>query len=312
MKEIKFDRLGFALNVDANAAYETNAEELYRAALIGADKSRSKFQQIYGVKDRVKLGLVEAASMVKPGACDFDPSDIDISQITLTVCPIMIGTAFCVEDLESSFLSDQIGKGSSDFKQPAAFMNFLYETVANKVDEELELITWQGVSSTGATYIDSCDGLEYKLSIDPTVLSAATASTVTSANVIDKLIEARNAMGVAVRRKSDFTYMVSQNVYDALADAVSTNKASGLYYVENVELKFQGVSVTLADGMSDDVIVAGSLSNFVYATDLLADTQSFNFVDFMKTTLVRKIGLRTDAKINFSYKIGAEIYFHKP
>ena len=68
--------------------------------------------------------------------------------------------------------------------------------------------------------------------------------------------QARNVVPKAVRRKEDFVYVVSTNVYDALADAVSENKASGLYYIEGDSLRFQGVEVYKADGASDDTIGA--------------------------------------------------------
>ena len=52
--------------------------------------------------------------------------------------------------------------------------------------------------------------------------------------------------------------------------------------------------------------------------DLVADTHSytqtcelgFNIVDFMKTTLSRKIGVRVDFKFQPSYTNAEEIYFH--
>lgn len=320
MKEIKLQKLGFSLtpqmfdmNVDSSALYATNATELYRKALIGENSSRSLFSQIYGVKDRVKLGLVEFDNVVKPGACDWDPSDSDISQKTFEVCAIMMGTSFCISDLEISFISDQIGKGSMDFKEPSAFMSFFYETLSNVVSEELEYLTWRGDSGTySGQYLSACDGLETILEADNTVLGPTAASPVTSTNVISKLIHARNTIPTAVKNKSDFAYMVSVNVYEALLDAVSDNKNSGLYYVEGIELKFQGVPVIKLDGASNDVIVAGQKSNFLFITDLLADVNGWNVVDFMKTTLNRRIGVRTDAKIKFDYKKGDEIYFHKP
>ena len=321
MKEIKLQKLGFALTpemfdmtVDTSALYATNAIEMYRRALIGENSSRSLFKQIYGIKDRVKLGTVDFTNVIKPGACDWSPSDSEIAQKPFEVCPIMIGTSFCVEDLETSFVSDQIGRGSKNFSEPVTFMNYFYETLQGVVNEELEVLTWQGDTGlTSSSYLRSCDGLETLLEADSDVLKPVSPSAVTSANVIAKLIAARTAMPKAVKTKSDYVYMVSVNVYEALLDAISDNKNSGLYFLEGIsELSFQGVRVIKAEGASDNVIVAGQLSNFVNISDLLADTQGFNVVDFMKTTLNRRIGVRTDAKVKFDYLRSEEIYFHKP
>jgi hypothetical protein len=320
-KEIKLQKLGFSLkpemfdlNVDPSALYATNATELYRRAMIGENSSRSLFKQIYGIKDRVKLGKVDFQSVIKPGACDFDPSDSDISQETFEVCPIMIGTAFCVEDLEISFVSDQIGRGSKDFSEPAAFMSFFYETLSSVVDEELEILTWQGDTTATGSYLEACDGLEKILGATGSgALLPATASAVTITNVVDKLIEARNALPTAVKSKGDFVYMVSTNVMESFMDAISDNQASGQYFLGSLgELNFQGKKMVEIQGASDDVIVAGQLSNFLFIADLLVDTQGWNVVDFMKTILKRQIGVRTDAKVKFDVLRKNEVYFHKP
>lgn len=319
-REIKLNRLDFtvkeemfALNVDSSALYQTNAVEMYRAAMIGENAVRGRFKQVLGVKDRVKLGTTVFSNVIKPGACDFDPSDSTISQKTFEVCPIMIGTQVCIDSLEQSFISDQIARGSAAFSEPQPFMNYFYDTLAATVAEELAILSFRGNSAlTGDTYLKACDGLETVLAAATGVTKPSTASTVTSANVIAKMVAARTALPAAVKAKSDFAYIVSTNVYEALMDAVSDNKNSGLYYVEGIDLRFQGVPVIKADEASDNVIIATYLSNLLNISDLESDVTGFNVVDFMKTTLDRKIGVRTDAKVKFDFLVAGDIYFHKP
>lgn len=323
-KEIKLNRLKFALTpqmfdmtVDGSAAYDTNAREFYQKAVIGQDSVRSMFRQFTGIKDRVKVGLAEFDSLIMAGDCEPDFSNSTISQKTFEVCPLMYATNFCVDSLENSFVSDELKAGSNNWSEPQPFMNYFYEVLGNKAAEELAILSFQGQVNNPAftgtsAYLATCDGLEYQLSASTTVLKPATASTVNSNNVILKLIEARDAVPTAVRKKSDFVYIVSTNVWDALADAVSENKSSGLYYIEAEDLKFQGTRIIRADEASDNVIIAGALSNFVNVTDLDADSKGWNVVDFMKTTLSRKIGIRSDFKLKVSFLVDEEIYFHRP
>lgn len=306
-------KIEMAMTVDTSADYATNAQEYFRRAMIGQEKTRSKFRQLLGIKDRAKLGTADADSVtIKAGATNFNPDDTEISQKEFTVAPLMYGTVFDVRSLEVAFMSDQLTKGSNNFNQTFAFMNFFFETLAATLTEQMEQITFTGTVATNGV-----DGLEVLAAADaavikPTIGNGGVASAVTSLNVIDKLIQARNASSKAVRRLPDFTYMVSTNVYDALADAVSENKVSGLYFVENVNLTFQGVPIYKADGASDNVIFAGAMSNFVNVQDLLDEELGFNIVDFMKTTLDRKIGVRVDFKFQPDYVISEELYFHKP
>jgi hypothetical protein len=300
-----------AMTVDPSAAYTTNATEYFRKAMIGEEKTRSKFRPLLGVKDRVNLGGVDVTTVtIKPGACDFDPDSTEISQKEYEVKPLMYGTVFCVKSLEESFVSDQLTRGSNSFNQQFAFMNFFFEKLAEELTEQMEIITFQGT-----VLANGVDGLETLMAADanilvPTLGNGGIASAVTDLNVIAKLKQARNVLPKAVRRRKDFVYIVATNVYDALADAVSDNKASGLYYVEDVELKFQGVSIYKADGASDDVIIATYWENLVNIQDLLDEELGFNIVDFMKTTLDRKIGVRVDFKFQPTYTNAEEIYFH--
>jgi hypothetical protein len=83
-----------------------------------------------------------------------------------------------------------------------------------------------------------------------------------------------------------------------------------LYYLEGETLAFQGVPVYRAEGAAANTIIASYWSNFVNIQDLLDEELGFNIVDFMKTTLDRKIGLRVDFKYLPSYINSDEIYFH--
>jgi hypothetical protein len=298
-----------AMTVDPSAAYTTNATEYFRKAMIGEEKTRSKFRQLLGVKDRVNLGGVDVTTVtIKPGACDFDPDDTTLLQKEYLVKPLMFGTVFCVKSLEESFVSDQLARGSNSFNQSFAFMNFFFEKLAEELTQQMEIITFSGTVA-----LNGVDGLEVLMAADVNVLTpAAPAAAITDLTVVAALKEARDTLPKAVRRRADFVYIVSTNVYDALADAVSDNKASGLYYVENVELQFQGVQIYKADGATDDLILATYWENLVSIQDLLDEELGFNIVDFMKTTLDRKIGVRVDFKFQPSYTNAEEVYFHLP
>ena len=298
--------LEMSMTVDASAEYATNAKEYFVKAMIGEEKTRSKFRQLLGVKDRIKLGTVDTSALsIKAGAATFDPDTTTISQKDFEVKPLMMGTSFNVSDLEQSFVSDQLKKGSNNFSDKFEFMNFFYAEVARWLTEQMELITFVGTVAANGV-----DGLETLLAADGNVLVPGTASGVTSANIIAKLKEGRDALPKAVRRRPDFVYIVSTNTYDALADSVSENKASGLYYIEGETLRFQGVQVYKADGASDDVIIATYFENLLNIQDVMGEELGSNIVDFMKTALNRTIGVRVDFKYQPSYVNSEEIYFH--
>lgn len=315
-----FTKVELGMTVDSSAAYTTNATEYFRRAMIGENSTRAKFRQVLGVKDRVKLGTAVFDSLIKDGACDFDPSNSTISQKTFEVCPLMVSTSVCIEDLEVSFVSDQLSKGSNDFNDQFAFMNFFYETLSMEHQEEMEYLTFQGqagvTASFGSEYLSTCDGLEIKMTNDTNVLkpnagNGGVASAVTSTNVIAKLVQARNAMPKAAKNKADFVYIVSTNVYEAYTDAINQNQASGQYFNDAITPNFQGVEIFHAKGASDDVLIAANWKNLLNLQDLVTDETGYEVVDFYKTKLDRKIGVRTDFKFSPDFLVSEEIYFHK-
>lgn len=310
-KNVEGNDVEMAMTVDSSAEYATNAKEYYRKAMIGEESTRSKFRPLLGIKDRVKLGGVDTSSLtIKAGDCDWDPDDTTILQKTYEVKPLMFGTSFCIKSLEESFVSDQLKRGSNNFSDQFEFMNFFYSEVDRHLTQLMEVATFQGTVAANGV-----DGLETLMAADGNILvpdagNGGVASAVTDTNVIDKLKQARNVVPKAIRRRADFVYIVATNVYDALADAVSDNKASGLYYIEGEILKFQGVEVYKADGASDDTIIATYWENLLNIQDLLDEEMGFNVVDFMKTNLNRRIGLRVDFKFQPEYVNAEEIYFH--
>lgn len=310
------NKIELSMNVDPSALYQTNAVEYFRKAMIGENSTRSKMRQVLGIKDRVKLGNTNFDSLIKPGDHEFDPSVSTAVQKTFEVTPLMIGTSIKIDELEISYVSDQLKRGSTDFSDRFAFMNYFYDTLNKTAQKEMEILTWQGATggsfSAANAYLNSLNGLEFQLANDGDVLTPATASAVTSANVIDKMIEARDNVPAAVKNEPDFTYIVSRNVAEAYFDAINENKASGQYFVEGVSANFQGRPIFLAEGASNDVIVACSWDNLLNIQDLLSDEVGFTVVDFYKTKLDRKIGVRTDFKFKPTYILGNEIYFHKP
>jgi hypothetical protein len=299
------------MTVDASANYATNAQEYFTRAMIGDEASRTKFRQLLGVKDRVKLGGVTTTGInIKPYAAVFNPDNTTVTQKEYVVQPLMWGTKFDVRSLEIAFMSDQLAKGSNNFSDQFAFMTFFYSEIERRIQEDMELLTFQGVLAT-----DGVDGLETLLAVDGNVLfptsgNGGVASAVTSSNVIAKLTQARNVVPKAIRKRSDFVYIVAQNVYDALADIVAAEKASGLYYLEAETMRFQGREVYLADGASDNTIICTYWENLVNVMDLMSDEVGFNTVDFMGTTLERSIGIRADFKFQPSYVNSNEIYLH--
>ncbi len=92
----------------------------------------------------------------------------------------------CQFDLEQSFLALQMAKGSNGDFTVASFMDFYWNEMAKQIGQDIELIRWQGDTTSENATLALCDGYIKNLLADSTVVDVAN-TTVNSGNVLAQL-----------------------------------------------------------------------------------------------------------------------------
>jgi hypothetical protein len=87
----------------------------------------------------------------------------DLSAVLIDVCAVSAMAQICQFDLEQSFVSLQMTKGSNSDFSVASFMNFYWETMAKTVAQDIENIRWKGDTLSPNPTLALCDGYEKKL-----------------------------------------------------------------------------------------------------------------------------------------------------
>ena len=293
----------FDLQVDSTALLQANPTEFYSKAML-AQRSTSHFRTLLNIKEKTKIGNLFFDDVLQEADCDFNPTNSNLNAKTMEPCKLDIAVELCQWNLEQSFLADWMKAGNNNINfMPADFSAHYYTTLAEKVSEELEILTWQGDSAGSTeTYLDLCDGLEKKLAFAAIPAGQRiTGTNVTASNVIVELTKVYNAIPKALRSKrSEIKWFVSTNIAEAYRLAVATASAES-YTNKDPELTFLGYQMVVAEGASDNVMALSRGDNFIFLTDLLGDASDMVTVDLMGTTAERKIRTRSGLKFGIDY-----------
>jgi hypothetical protein len=301
-RELKFD-----LNVEANALLCPNPQEFYSRAYISEDIVNN-YRTVPGVKDATKLANVVFDNLLKESTCNFSASPSVLDAIDVTVCPVSAMAEVCRFDLEKSFLSLQMAKGSNGSFEVASFMDYYWSEMSNQIGEEIEQIRWQGDTSlTGTTILKLCDGYEKLLGADSDVIDILSAVTITTSNVIAEMSRVLTALPNSLKnKKKDLRMYVSPNV--ALAYELAAAQGNTQTFVtQSLGLSFLGIKIVVAEGASDNVIVLTHKDNLIYAFDGEGDSKALKAVNLEDSIAEPLLRTRANIKIGFQIVNGFEI-----
>jgi hypothetical protein len=231
-----------------------------------------------------------------------------LDAIDITVCALSALSQICQFDLEQSFVSLQMAQGSNGDFTVASFMNYYWNEMSLKIQEDLELIRWQGDTTLSEDPIlGLCDGYLVKLCGDNNIAAGLYSGAVTTSNVLTVLETVLNSAPAAIlRKKADLRLYVSSNV----AQAYELKAAQGntqTYVTLPLGLTFLGIKVVVCEGMPNDTIVLTLKNNLIYAFDGEGDSKALKAVNLTDTVAEPYLRTRANMKVGFHYTNPSEI-----
>lgn len=317
MRELKFD-----LNIDSSALLNANPVEFYSKAYITEDVVNN-FRTLPGIKSKTKIATTSFSNLLKASDCNFttvDGSEV-LSAITIDVCPVSALAEICRFDVEASYLSLSMAKGSGASFEVQPFMNFYWDQMAKEIAAEVEVIRWQGNTGgtssayTGANaYKTLCNGYEKKLAGTASIAVAATSSTITAANVLGELTRVYTALATTapqlINRTADLRFFVSPNIAAAYRQAVAAGNTLS-YVTKNLDFSFLDIKLVVAEGMSANKMVLTLKDNLIYAFDGEGDGKALKAVNLEDSVAEPKLRTRANLKIGFYVVNGpTEVVFY--
>jgi hypothetical protein len=311
MRKLKFD-----LQVDPTALLAANPEAFYSKAYLSEDTA-DNYRSLPGVKYKTKLASVTFGNILQPSTCAFTAPSDDLDAKEIDVCALSAMAQICQFDLEQSFLALQMSKGSNGDFSVASFMSFYWGEMANKINGDIELIRWQGDTTSLNPTLALCDGYEKALTAGltppPGTLPVINGGSGSIANftALEAALSTAFALlpaTIATRTADLRLYMPTQLVNIYRLGVASGNTQA--YITQDLSLTFLGVKIVVCPGMSNNTFVWTLKDNLIYAFDAEGDSSDLRAVNLADTVAEPYIRTRANMKVGFNFVNPQEIVFY--
>ena len=272
-------------NITTTYAGEFAGEYISAALLSASTIENGGITVRPNVLQKEVIQRIDVDAIVKDATCDFTPtSTVDLTERILTVEEAQVNLQLCKKDFVSTWQVATMGANQGDV--PSTLADYMIGHIGSKVAQKIEQTIWSGVAANQGEF----DGLVVQLAADAALPAAQdiVAVAITAANVAAQMSLVVANIPPAVYGKEDLKLYVSQNVYKAYVEHLAGYAAAGVGGAgyENrgsnqrlIDLFFNGVPVFVAEGMTDNKMVAAQTSNLFFGTSLLSASQEVRLLD---------------------------------
>ncbi len=274
---------------------EQNKLPLLTTAVFDA-KTQSLMQKRVGVKNQEALNLMDTDAVFQSAtACAWAASGTtSFSQRVISVARVKVQEELCPREMETKWLATQLTQGSNYESVP--FEQAFATQKAKKIAANIETAIWQSTSATGASgwtggstslsgdaTLNKTVGLLHlmeKTTASASIVSSLAGAALSDTTVVSAFENVYQNIPVAIVSKSDLVAFCGWDVYRLLANKlVGLNLYQGdLGQLGGGEMFLPGTNLKIVavNGMNNTRrIVATSLENLYYGTDLLSDEDQF-------------------------------------
>jgi hypothetical protein len=303
-------KLRFDLDIDATALLQANSEAFYSRAYLN-EEVVDNYRTLPGVKYTTKISNVTFGQVLQAENCGWNASTDDLASVEITVCSLSAMAQICQFDLEQSFVSLQMTKGSNGDFTVASFMDYYWNEMSKTIAENVEKLRWSGDVGSETAALALCTGYKKGLVADDTVIDIASPVAIDPTNVLAKLAEVYAAIPAAViANQEELRIYVSAPVATAYRAAVAASNTQA-NLTQALDFSYLGIKMVLCPGMLGlSTIVASPRSNFIYSFDAEGDGKALRAVNLADTIAEPVIRTRANMKVGFTHVNGNEIVFY--
>jgi hypothetical protein len=307
-------------SITSTYAGEFAGKYISAALLSGSTIANGGIEVLPNVKYKQVIQKIATDGIVKNATCDFDAtSTVTLTERIITPEEFQVNLQLCKKDFHNTWEAITMGYSAFD-NLPPSFADFLIAHVAAKVAEKTEQNIWKGVTANAGEF----DGFVTLATADSTVLDVASPASggVTAANVIAEMGKLVDLIPAALYGKEDLYLYVSQSVARDYVRALGGFGASGLgangtnamgtQWWNNGSLSFDGIKVFVAEGMTNDYMMAAQKSNLYFGTGLLSDQNEVQLIDMSPIDGSQNVRVVMRFTAVVQYGIGSEIVLYTP
>lgn len=237
-------KLKFDLDIDASALLQANSEAFYSRAYL-QEETVDNYRTLPGIKFKTKISNVTFGQVLQAENCGWNSSTDELASVEVDVCGLSAMAEICQFQLEQSFVSLQMTKGSNGDFTVASFMDYYWGEMAKTIAENVEKLRWLGDTESLVPALALCDGYVKSLLADSAVIDIASPIAITPSNVLAKLALVYAAIPAAViANQEELRIYVSSPVATAYRAAVAAaNTQANL--TQALDFSYLGIKMVL-------------------------------------------------------------------
>jgi hypothetical protein len=303
-------------SITTTYAGEFAGEYISAALLSGVTIDNGGITVKPNVKFKEVIKKLATDGIVKDGTCDFaDTSTITLTERIIEPETFQVNLELCKADFRSDWDAIQMGYSAFD-NLPASFADFLISHAQAKVAQKIEKNIWGGVNATEGEF----DGIVTLATADADVIDVV-GTSITAANVVVELGKVVDAIPAELYGSEDLHLYVAQNVYRAYvrslggfgANGLGANGVGGQGNNQSMgDLMFDGVKIFVANGLSNNYIVAAEKSNLFFGTGILNDANEVKVLDMADLDGSQNVRVIMRFTASVQYGIGSDIVLYTP
>lgn len=296
---------------DNTTFYGRDAEGFFKKVLT-TGSAKNELTLIPNVKSKIKLAYSDLGNILQADDCSFSATgEGSLNQKTMDVCDLKVNLEYCATTFEANYLSLQLRAGSNnDEVVPPSYAEFVVDYVAEKVAADLEIAMFKGDTGTSSYPLNLCDGLVKQLLADGSVIDvSATASTITSSNIVGELNRILEAVPAEVRNQPNFKIFISNQMAFSYKQAQAAT-TGGLFLVGDKELNYLGYRLIPTSGLNAKQAIAFNSDKVFFLTDLTSDWDEVLLIPQRNISGARTERFVTSLKFGVNYLYGSEIVLY--
>lgn len=264
-----------------------DSAQIYSDCIFGAPTIEAggvKF--IQAVKKSTKIPIMNWSNVIQADGCSWTPSgNITLTDKELTVCKFKFNVEVCIQDLETSYMSEMQSQGALNSDFPSTPLEYVTSLLTKAVRQDFERILWSGDTTSLDPTLSLCDGILKIAAADPatTIIPAVVLS---AANIITELNKVYTAIDDCIMDDNELRlYMpigTKKMLRQAMASAVNQVNNLGLGLVGD-SFDFFGIPIIFTNGIPANTIYASPIQNSQVGADLVSDIDEVKILNFANT-----------------------------
>ena len=267
-------------SLTGNFAGEKASGYLYPAILAANTIGSGIVTTHENVKYKLNVRNLATTGFLANATCDFTSTgEVALSDVVLEPKELQVNIELCKGNLRTQWESLEMRGAITGQEIPASFQEFFIQKNLELIAKDFEVAVWQGTTGAG-----SFEGLEAKLAANTDVIDVNNSGTpLSAANIIAELGKVVAAIPNEVYVADDFKIIIPISAAKFYIAAQAALGYLDKFHVGKTELNFQGIDLVIANGLSNNKMVAARSSDLHFGTNVLTDLAEIRVIDMAET-----------------------------